>query len=204
MESDQNSIHNLKSFLEKISTVDKTLTQLPRGSWVINITAEHHRLLFKNRDKINLKYDVKFTKVRTTLTKFLARERLAINALEVGIKPLRDIIKNQPTSPNLSMNDTNQALSAFKVYNLQMKTHATHVKAMQVALKESLSTTKAGLTAYLEDKPAGQKIALEHYNGFETQIKQTVSRIREILNEEIPSIYSEAIKLLETTKSTSL
>jgi hypothetical protein len=197
MESNQNSIVNIKSFLDKVTLLEKTLTQLPRGSWVINVAAGHNRILFVNLEKVNLKYDVQFTKVLTSLTKFLTRERLAFDKLEGSLKPLRDLIESSPVSNNQLRNQCDQALSALKVYNLHMSTHANQVSNIKTALAESIITTKADLKLYLEDKPAGQDEAMNFYNGFESQIKNTVKELDTILTTTIPNLYKQGITLLK-------
>lgn len=190
-------ISEIIDFIEEIITIDTNITQLPRGRWEIDFTVGQKPDLFENRKTVKFHHKIIFESVFKTITKFLARERIAIDALLQGLIPLQTILQQNPSQ--IQQNTTLQidAISALKTYNIQMETHPNHIDTIKTELDRSLLATKDTFLSFLETQSAGKSTAQILYNGYESQIKHTVTKMESVFIKRIPELYNTGIQLLD-------
>jgi len=194
-QSNNKVIADLKNFLKTVEPLIEKITQLPRGPWQIKFEAGYDRSLFVNKEVTELDYEVDFAAVRTALDDFFDLEVKASDQLKLGFKSLAYAV-GKSNSLEAAGESINSALSALNDYKVNMKTHPGVLMHLETALSQSLENSRKAIQTYLQKQPAGKKVAIKIYEGFESQIQQTIAHLKQIIGNEIPEKYSEGLAAL--------
>lgn len=200
IQSDNEGISAIQNFLAMVATIRDKITQLPRGPWRVKVRAGYDRSLFLNSKFTELNYEVDFVAVRELWDNFFDKEIKAAEELEKSFRPLAQQLA-QSKSLEGARETIEQALQGLHSYDLNLNTQLLIIPKFKAALAQSLRSARTEFYAYLKTQVVGKSEATKQFLGFESQIKDTISQLENILMVEIPEKYKSGEEMLQAALS---
>lgn len=214
---------NLEQFQENVSVIRETITQTPRGPWRVSLSAGYDRALFVNQAIYDLDHEIDFVAVREQMETFFLSARAAADKLETGLVPLVNFIRlakgnlydgltalitenntddqaDQLTraGENLKQADSQlkEVAAALKDYKARLAGYEQGLSKMDAAYEPSANQVEEDLQAYLKTAPAGKDQAIKQYQGFLTQLSQSLSGLKQAFLRQVPDTVTAGEELV--------